>query len=90
MKSSIYRDIVYRNVELPPRQKIPEKPTRRQIQILTSIVTRRRMSKEFLCFISEFLFDTCDFAAFNYQMMYEFIYVLAHYRTIRERSNDYE
>ena len=90
MKSSIYRDIVYRNVELPPRQKIPEKPTRRQIQILTSIVTRRRMSKEFLCFISECLFDTVDFSKYSYEMMYEFIHVLSFYRKARERSKNYE
>ena len=84
------REIIYQNLEQPKRQEIPSKPTKRQIEILQSIVIRKRMSKPFLEFVSECLFDTHDFSSFDYRMMYEFVYVLSRYKTSRERSKENE
>lgn len=83
-----YRELIYRNVAQPQRLKIPSKPTKRQIQILQSIITRRKMSKPFLEFIAECLFDTHDFSSFDYKMTYEFIHVLAFYKMAEERRDD--
>lgn len=79
------RTLILQNLQVEEHEE-PSSYTKRQYQILRSLIRQKHIKKQFFDFILFELFGLSNWRELTYKQMYELIFVLNHYNYTKERN----
>ena len=79
------RTLILQNLRVEEHEE-PNSYTKRQYQILRSLIRQKRIKKRFFDFILFELYGLSNWRELTYRQMYELIFILNHYNYNKERN----